>query len=105
LTQWPIIFQVFGVLTAGSQFGVFFLFLIRLFSLLIPLAAFGFHLGTFFIMGISFWSLWALFPALYWRTARGARSPMAGDLPCPQSRSGKVSATACGNIAGGDACH
>ncbi len=66
LTQWPEVFVAFGIGTALFQFGTFFLFLFRPNTVLVPLGAFGFHMGTYLVMGISFWFLWTLFPALYW---------------------------------------
>lgn len=55
---------------------------------LVALAAGGFHLGAAAVLGISFWHLWALFPALFlapsprqvdeWRRKRAGRR-IAGD--------------------------
>lgn len=65
LTQWPILFQAMGIATAFIELVVPFLFFFSRTAKAASLMAISFHLGTFLVMGISFWFLWALFPALF----------------------------------------
>lgn len=65
LTQWPWIFRILGLGTALFELFVPFLFFSRKWQKPAAIIAILFHISTFFIMGISFWFLWTLFPALF----------------------------------------
>lgn len=71
LTQWPWIFQVFTALGGLFELASLPLLLWRRTSRAVALAAMAFHLGTYLVMDISFWHLWALYPALFLRRPRG----------------------------------
>lgn len=64
LTQWPLLFQFMSAGTAVVELAVPFLFFFNKTRAVAGLIAILFHLGTFLVMGISFWFLWALYPAL-----------------------------------------
>lgn len=65
LTQWPLIFRFMGLGTAFFELCVPFLFFSRKTDRIAAVVAIGFHFMTFLVMGISFWFLWALYPALF----------------------------------------
>lgn len=65
LTQWPWIFQGMSMGTFVFELMLPFLFFSRRAAPWIALTAFFFHVGTFIVMGISFWFLWAFYPALF----------------------------------------
>jgi len=65
LTQWPWIFQVMGIWTGIFELFLPFLFFFEKTQRWCAVAAITFHLGTFTVMGISFWFLWSLYPALF----------------------------------------
>lgn len=82
LTQWP---QVFTVMSFAT--GLFELFLPPFFLFsstqrLAALCAFFFHMGTFIVMGISFWFLWALYPALFLISSRRKLETLRHDYDC-----------------------
>lgn len=65
LTAWPWLFSALGIATALFEFGAPLLFFWRRAQAPLALIAISFHLGTFLFLGISFWFLWALFPAIW----------------------------------------
>lgn len=65
LTQWPWIFRGLGIGTAVFELMMPVLFFFSATQPYVAFMALLFHLGTFVVMGISFWFLWALFPALF----------------------------------------
>lgn len=67
LTQWPWIFSFLSFGTGVFELLLPPLFLFRSTQRQMAMIAFAFHMGTFMIMGISFWFLWALYPALFSR--------------------------------------
>ncbi|WP_437690989.1 HTTM domain-containing protein [Sorangium sp. So ce176] len=72
LTQWPWIFQVFTALGGLFELAFLPLMLWRRSCRAVALAAMAFHLGMYLVMGISFWHLWVLYPALFMYRPRGA---------------------------------
>lgn len=64
LTQWPGLFQIMSLATAPFELLLPLLFFTKARSLAAAIAIL-FHLTTFAIMGISFWFLWGLYPALF----------------------------------------
>ncbi len=65
LTQWPQLFTLMSFFTGIFELLLPALFLLRTTQGKMALVAFLFHMGTFLVMGISFWFLWALYPALF----------------------------------------
>lgn len=65
LTQWPWIFQLFGIGTGVFELILPFGFFFKRTQVYVAATAILFHLSTFIVMGISFWFLWALFPGLF----------------------------------------
>lgn len=65
LLQWPPIFHFLGIVTGIVELIIPFFFFMTKTRKWAALCAIAFHLGTFFSMGISFWFLWALFPAIF----------------------------------------
>jgi hypothetical protein len=64
------LFPLLGMLTALFEFGFLPLFLWGRGLWLATWVAILFHLGTFLLLGISFWHLWLLYPALFLYAAR-----------------------------------
>ncbi len=65
LTQWPSIFRGMGIGTGIFELILPFFFFFERTQAKVASIAIAFHLATFIIMGISFWFLWALYPALF----------------------------------------
>lgn len=65
LTQWPQIFTFMSFGTGVFELFVPAFFLIRTKQRYAAFVAILFHAGTFIVMGISFWFLWVLYPALF----------------------------------------
>jgi len=66
LAQYPWVFKLLAVGTGIFEFGFFFLCFYRKAHKLLAVAATVFHLSVWLTMGISFWFLWLLLPALFW---------------------------------------
>jgi hypothetical protein len=69
LTQWPALFQLMSLSTAPFELGVPFLFFFEKTRPYAALIAILFHCATFAVLGISFWFLWGLYPALFFYKA------------------------------------
>jgi hypothetical protein len=65
LTQFGWVFPFFGMTVGLFELIVPFLFLFPRFHVLFGCILLLFHLGTFLVMGISFWFLWPLYIPLY----------------------------------------
>lgn len=65
LTKWPWIFRGIGIGTGIFELIFPFFFFFRKTQRWVASIAILFHLGTFVIMGISFWFLWILYPAIF----------------------------------------
>lgn len=65
LTQWPWLFPFFSIYTGVFEFGFFLFFFFPQTHRYFVISAFLFHIGTYLVLGINFWFLWGLFPALY----------------------------------------
>lgn len=65
LTQWPTFFIPMSLGTGLFELFVPFCFFFNRTRQFAACAAIAFHLGTFAIMGISFWFLWTLYPGLF----------------------------------------
>jgi hypothetical protein len=65
LTQWPWIFTLMSLFTGVFELILPFFFFFDKTRFWNAWLAILFHLGTFAVMGISFWFLWALYPALF----------------------------------------
>lgn len=65
LTQWHFPFKLMGIGTGFFELLLPFLLFFNQSRSLFAILAILFHLGTFLVMGISFWFLWALYPALF----------------------------------------
>lgn len=65
LLKHPWIFPLLGLGTGVFELFLPFLFFIEKTRKWAALSAIAFHLGTFTIMGISFWFLWALYPSVF----------------------------------------
>jgi uncharacterized membrane protein YphA (DoxX/SURF4 family) len=65
LTQFPSVFPVLGVLTALFEFSFLPLLMLPRLWPYLAVAAVCFHVGTYVVLGISFWFLWLLFVPLF----------------------------------------
>lgn len=70
LVSYPLIFQFMGIGTAVFELAIPFLFLSNKSDRFAAIIAILFHLSTFAVMGISFWFLWAFYPALFFSRPR-----------------------------------
>jgi hypothetical protein len=62
LTQWPILFMPMGWFTFIVELIIPCCLLYNKYLIIIPIL---FHIGTYMILGISFWFVWILFPAIF----------------------------------------
>ena len=65
LTAFSWAFPLFGIMVGLFELIFPFFFLFPRFHVLFECVILLFHLGTFFVMGISFWFLWPLYIPLY----------------------------------------
>lgn len=65
LLQWPFVFRLLGLGTGIFELVLPFLFFFQKTRCWAACCAIAFHLGTFAVMGISFWFLWTLYPAIF----------------------------------------
>ena len=77
LTQWPWIFRMMSLGTAIFELVLPFFFFFNNTRKYVAIIAILFHLSTFAIMGISFWFLWALYPALFFYKSSYIPKPIA----------------------------
>jgi hypothetical protein len=74
IAQFEWLFPLFGALTALFEFGFLPAYLLGLRRSLC-VAGVLFHVGIFLVLGISFWHLWLLYPALFWCSTHEAKEP------------------------------
>ena len=65
VAEHPSLFPILAVITGCFELGFLPFFFFKRYRAYLAVAAISFHTGTYLLMGISFWYLWFLYPALF----------------------------------------
>lgn len=71
--SYPWLSVLSGVFTGIFELGFLLAYLVGLNRRWLCVMAILFHTGTFLVLGISFWHLWLLYPALFWLDVKDRR--------------------------------